>query len=252
MTSGSATKTSCILMPSASSLLWRHFFAIYLARDSKIWRWVGGGIAVTLLRTLSKASIIAFVSATLFYLLRGARISHKAKVKIGTGATLAIVYFWTVLEAYADLYSQGSNPETLTGRTIIWATARFTASASSSAALAARAYRCTVLRSRPVARRIAACGCPAPSRSGSRRSVPWCARPAAVPGGARPGTRPGRRVLIAGVAGGGLLLQAAAVPGHRLLGYRQVVPQVPPVGDLDRARRAVGAPSAQAPARPGR
>jgi exopolysaccharide production protein ExoQ len=98
-------------------------FAIYLARDSKIWRWVGGGIAVTLLRTLSKASIIAFVSAALFYLLRGARISHKAKVKIGTGATLAIVYFWTVLEAYADLYSQGSNPETLTGRTIIWATA---------------------------------------------------------------------------------------------------------------------------------
>jgi hypothetical protein len=37
--------------------------------------------------------------------------------------------------------------------------------ASSSPALAARAYRCTVLRSRPVARRIAASGCPASSRS---------------------------------------------------------------------------------------
>ena len=36
--------------------------------------------------------------------------------------------------------------------------------ATSSSALAARAYFCTVLRSRPVARRIAACGCPASSR----------------------------------------------------------------------------------------
>ena len=52
--------------------------------------------------------------------------------------------------------------------------------------------------------------------------------------------RHGRRVLIAGSVGGGLLLQAAAVPGYRLLGvFCQVVPQVPAIGDLDRARRAV-------------
>ena len=50
--------------------------------------------------------------------------------------------------------------------------------------------------------------------------------------------RHGRRVLIAGSVGGGLLLQAAAVPGYRLLGvFCQVVPQVPPVRDLGRLRR---------------
>ena len=52
--------------------------------------------------------------------------------------------------------------------------------------------------------------------------------------------RSARRVRIAGPVCGGLLLQAAAVPGHRFLGVLcQVVPQVPAVGYLDRARRAV-------------
>ena len=46
-----------------------------------------------------------------------------------------------------------------------------------------------------------------------------------------------RRVVAVGAAG--LVLQAAAVAGHRLLGvFGQVVPQMPAVGDLDRVRRA--------------
>ena len=91
---------------------------------------------------------------------------------------------------------------------------------------------------------------------GSRRSVPWCAWPSAVPaahvqGPVRHGRRglclprprrirSARRVLLAGLVASGLVLQAAAVPGHCLLGaFCQVVPRVPAIGDLDRARRAV-------------
>jgi exopolysaccharide production protein ExoQ len=96
-------------------------FAIYLASYHKAWKWLAAGLAFTLVRTLSKASIMAFLAASLYYLLRGSRISHKAKIKIGIAASLALAYFWTLLEAYADLYTQGSQAETLTGRTVIWA-----------------------------------------------------------------------------------------------------------------------------------
>ena len=51
--------------------------------------------------------------------------------------------------------------------------------------------------------------------------------------------RGARRAGAVGVAAAGLVLQAAAVGSHRLLGvFGQVVPQVPAVGDLDRVRRA--------------
>ncbi len=96
--------------------------SIYLARNHRSWIWVGSVLAVTLLRTLSKAAIIAFIAAALFYLLRDARIGKKAKTKIAIAASLVVVYFWTLLEAYADLYAQGNQAETLTGRTYIWAT----------------------------------------------------------------------------------------------------------------------------------
>ncbi|HEV3288664.1 MAG TPA: hypothetical protein VG123_06700 [Streptosporangiaceae bacterium] len=48
-----------------------------------------------------------------------------------------------------------------------------------------------------------------------------------------------RRVVAGGVAVAGLVLQAAAMASHRLLGvFGQVVPQMPAIGDLDRVRRA--------------
>jgi hypothetical protein len=52
--------------------------------------------------------------------------------------------------------------------------------------------------------------------------------------------RDARGVRAGGIVAGGLILQAAAVPGHRLLGgFCQVVPQMPAVGDLDGVRCAV-------------
>src|SRR5262249_47554803 len=47
-------------------------------------------------------------------------ISRTAKAWIGVGCSVVLLAFWGLLEAYFDLYSQGSNVETLTGRTYIW------------------------------------------------------------------------------------------------------------------------------------
>jgi O-antigen ligase len=96
--------------------------AMCLARKNKAWKWVAAGLAITLLRDLSKASIAAFLLAALFYLMQGSTFSRNVRLQIGIGATLVVASFWTVLEAYADVYSQGNNVETLTGRTVIWAT----------------------------------------------------------------------------------------------------------------------------------
>jgi len=96
--------------------------AIYLGRVHKGWSWIAAGLATTLLRTLSKASIAAFIVASLFYFFRTSDLSRKAKLVLGLGCAAVVGFFWTVLEAYADMYAQGRNLETLTGRTLIWAT----------------------------------------------------------------------------------------------------------------------------------
>lgn len=97
-------------------------FAFYLAHSRKYWTWFAAGLAITLLRDLSKTCIAAFVLAALFYLLQDSQLGCRSRIAIGAGVTLVVVSFWTILEAYADIYSQSTNVETLTGRTVIWAT----------------------------------------------------------------------------------------------------------------------------------
>ncbi len=92
-----------------------------LGKHGSRWKWLGGFLAITLLRTLSKACIVAFLAAAIFYLLHDARISRQTKVKIGIASNLILASFWGLLEAYVDMYAQGSRAETLTGRTFIWA-----------------------------------------------------------------------------------------------------------------------------------
>ena len=79
----------------------------------------------------------------------------------------------------------------------------------------------------------------------------WCRRPLGI----LPG-RLGRRRLSAGGPGSGLsagpgsVRQAGAVGGDALLdGLGEVLPQVEPVGDLDRVGAPVRAPSAYGPHR---
>jgi hypothetical protein len=96
-------------------------FAGHLARKSTVWIWPALFLGATLLRTLSKSAIIAFVAAFGFVLIKDSTLSRKVKVWIGVVAGLILASLWGLLEAYLTTYSEGTGPETLTGRTLIWA-----------------------------------------------------------------------------------------------------------------------------------
>ena len=95
--------------------------ALYLARENKIWRWPALWLAITLLRTLSKTSIVAFIAAILFYLVYDSALGRRTKIWFGVISAAVLISFWTLLETYLEAYStQGASLETFTGRTIIW------------------------------------------------------------------------------------------------------------------------------------
>ena len=102
-------------------------FAVFLSRQSRVWVWTGMGLGITLLRTLSKASIIAFLAAMVLYMLSDSKMRRRSKVRIGVAVAVVLALSWSLLENYVDLYTQGTQAETLTGRTIIWAQAYDTA-----------------------------------------------------------------------------------------------------------------------------
>lgn len=99
------------------------FLAQYLIRNGK------GGLrvpafflATTLLRSLSKTTIVAFVAGQLVLLIRDRSLSAKAKLCRSGVAILLISAFWGLLAAYYDVYTHaGNQSETLTGRIGIWA-----------------------------------------------------------------------------------------------------------------------------------
>jgi exopolysaccharide production protein ExoQ len=95
-------------------------FAAYLAQQNKSWAWVSAAFVITMIRTLSKGTIVGFLFAGLYYFVHGLKISRRARIYIGVACTAVLAGFWGLLEAYLDLYTQGSNLETLTGRTYIW------------------------------------------------------------------------------------------------------------------------------------
>jgi O-antigen ligase len=95
-------------------------FSAYLAQRKKAWTWVAAAFAVTMIRTLSKGTIVGFLFAGLYYLVRGLKISRKARIYVGVASAAVLASFWGLLEAYLDAYTAGTNLETLTGRTYIW------------------------------------------------------------------------------------------------------------------------------------
>lgn len=95
-------------------------FSAYLAQHKSAWTWAAAGFGVTMIRTLSKGTIVGFLFAGLYYLLRGLKISRKARIYIGLASSVVLACSWGLLETYLDLYAEGSNLETLTGRTYIW------------------------------------------------------------------------------------------------------------------------------------
>ncbi len=76
---------------------------------------------LTLLRSLSKSSIAAFLIVEVFYLFRTNSISRTGKIKIAFGSLLVVAAFSSLIVRYYNIYiNAGNQAETLTGRTSIW------------------------------------------------------------------------------------------------------------------------------------
>jgi exopolysaccharide production protein ExoQ len=102
-------------------------FAIFLAQylmRRKEGKW---GLAIlflvlTLVRSLSKTTIVAFLLSESFLVIQDRSIDRKTKILLTAAVVLVILVFWGLFEAYYDIYTTaGNQAETLTGRTAIWA-----------------------------------------------------------------------------------------------------------------------------------
>jgi len=93
----------------------------YFAPQGARWKWLGAALGITLIRSLSKTSILAFLIVEAFYLLRAKTIARSTKIAIVIGAFVAAIAFSGLFLAYYAVYSNaGNQAETLTGRTTIW------------------------------------------------------------------------------------------------------------------------------------
>lgn len=78
-------------------------------------------LGVTLLRSLSKTTIAAFVVAQLYRMLRDSSTSRARKVALVAAAGAFILMLSSVIDAYFTSYAGSNQAESLTGRTAIWA-----------------------------------------------------------------------------------------------------------------------------------
>jgi exopolysaccharide production protein ExoQ len=99
------------------------FFAQYLTHRKQGQCWLATAfLSVTLLRSLSKTTILAFVLSECFLVIQDRQMSRRAKILLTSGVMLAVLVFWSLFAAYYDFYTTyGNQSETLTGRTAIWA-----------------------------------------------------------------------------------------------------------------------------------
>lgn len=79
-------------------------------------------LALTLLRSLSKTTIVAFLVGQGFLLVFDTSMSRKTKAMMTLAAATVVAAFWGLLANYYDIYSNAeSQASTLTGRLGIWA-----------------------------------------------------------------------------------------------------------------------------------
>jgi exopolysaccharide production protein ExoQ len=98
------------------------FLAQYLQR-SKAGNWLFAAfvLGVTLLRSLSKTTIVAFLLSESFLLIQDRSIRRRTKLFLTLIAAAIILGFWGLLESYYEVYTHaGNQAETLTGRIGIW------------------------------------------------------------------------------------------------------------------------------------
>lgn len=99
------------------------FFAQYLVREKKEKMGAPAAfLAITVLRALSKTTIVAFLAGEGFLLVMDKKMSRRTKTLLVIGAVVTVALFWGLLIAYYGVYShEGNQSETLSGRLGIWA-----------------------------------------------------------------------------------------------------------------------------------
>lgn len=101
-------------------------FAIFMAqflvrRKAGKWSPAIAFLSITLLRTLSKTTIVAFVVGEGYLLIKDQAVSRKTKLLLIAGMIAIVLVFWGLFAAYYDVYTTaGNQAESLTGRTAIW------------------------------------------------------------------------------------------------------------------------------------
>jgi exopolysaccharide production protein ExoQ len=101
-------------------------FGVFLiqifARSSFAWRLVAALLAISLLRSLSKTTIVAFVAAQALHLLLDRSRSWRAKVLLLVPPLMVTWAFQGLIVSYYEVYTHlGNQSETLSGRIGIWA-----------------------------------------------------------------------------------------------------------------------------------
>ena len=79
--------------------------AQYFVSRGRLWKWVSLALAITLLRTLSKTAIVAFVAAECWVLMQHKGMTRRAKMQIAAVALVVVASLWGVLTAYLDVYN---------------------------------------------------------------------------------------------------------------------------------------------------
>jgi O-antigen ligase len=98
------------------------FMAQLLLLSGKGSRFAAIFLAITLLRSLSKTTIVAFLAGELLLLFINTTIPRRAKVLILSAATAVVAAFSSLIASYYEVYiNAGNQAETLTGRIGIWA-----------------------------------------------------------------------------------------------------------------------------------
>ena len=92
------------------------FLAQYLIRQKeRLWTVASIFLAITLLRSLSKTTIVAFIAAQTFLLIRDRSINHGSKILLVAAAGLVVAIFWSLHHlVYRDLREcgeSGGNPD---------------------------------------------------------------------------------------------------------------------------------------------
>jgi O-antigen ligase len=97
------------------------FLAQFLGRSNRFWNAAAIFLAITLLRTLSKTTIIAFTAGEALLLFRDSAITRRKLLAIALGAGVVVAAFWKLIQAYFEVYTTtGNEAETLTGRVGVW------------------------------------------------------------------------------------------------------------------------------------